>query len=128
MLGFSKDGKDAGKQDNRSRSDRLEKQSAKTLGGRQVKGSGSSKYSKGDLVTHNPSAPRGVGYNYQQKSSISSSKKASVSINRELLDKTNFEAAQSNRTPVLEIILDNRDPWYCVPLEVWQALSGERGG
>lgn len=122
MMGVSPPGPDGEKKEtNRDKSVRLEKQSARKLGGRTVRGSGSSQFSKGDYRTTNASSPGGRGYNYQQKSSGKG-----VRIDADLLRKTRYEAAQDGRDPVLEIVLDGQEPWFCVPLAVWQHLSGER--
>lgn len=117
MNGFGKEPK----QDNRSKSVITEKNSAKILGGKVVAGSGSTKYAKGDIVTNNPNAPLGIGYCYQQKCG-----EKGVRLTADMLAKHIHESSIMQRTPVMEIKVDNQESWFAIPLGVWQSLTNEK--
>jgi hypothetical protein len=109
------------KQDNRSRSQKTEATSAADLGGRLVSGSGSTPFAKGDILTDRGGPDGTKGYCYQQKTGV-----RGVNLTNKILDKHVAESMQMKRTPVIEVIIEGGQPWYCVPRGVWQELTNER--
>lgn len=121
VAGFSSEGKNE-KNDNRSKSVRRERKSAKELGARLVKGSGSSRFSKGDFRSDNDRCGIRSGYSYQQKCGDKG-----VRLTPEILDQTRKEAVMHNKVPVVEVIVGGHEPWYLIDQETWMRLSGEGG-